>query len=129
MPSSVLKVYPRPKPHDGPDQKEEWKDFTNELRRMKELVDRVPQNKPNRLLDLACRRMTDKERDEFRRIGNELLVNFNLFSSLSILYSGQGTKFQWFIGGSNTIRPRNSILVSSKPDRRSHVCRKELLVY
>ena len=69
-----MKPCPRPKPNDGPTQKAEWNDFVAELRRTKELVNRVPQSKPNRLLDLACRRMTDEERDEFRRIGNELLV-------------------------------------------------------
>ena len=42
---------------------------------MKELVDRVPKSTPKRLLDLACRNMTEADRNEFRRLGNELLVS------------------------------------------------------
>ena len=75
VPDSVLKVYPRPRPGDGPQQKTEWNDFVSELHRMKELVDRVPKSTPKRLLDLACRNMTEADRNEFRRLGNELLVS------------------------------------------------------
>ena len=47
---------------------------------MKELVDRVPKSTPKRLLDLACRNMTETDRNEFRRLGNELLVSKKRFS-------------------------------------------------
>jgi len=70
----VLKVSPRPRPNDSAAQKAEWNEFVKELHRTRELVNRVPQGAPRRLLDLACQKMTPADRDEFRRLGNELLV-------------------------------------------------------
>ena len=77
VPESVLKVSPRPLPNDNAAQKLEWDEFVKELHRTKELVDRVPRSASHRLLDLACQKMSAADRDEFRRLGNELLVRIS----------------------------------------------------
>ena len=75
MPDSVLKTYPKLTTNPTSAQKEEWNDFITELYRVKELVNRVPDADPHRLLELACLRLQPEQRKEFIALGNHLLVN------------------------------------------------------
>ena len=74
-PTWLLKIFPRPDPNDTYDDKLEWSDFTKEMRRVKELVNRVPEADPQRQLEYVTNHFTDSEKDEFRRLGNDLLVS------------------------------------------------------
>ena len=69
-----MKTYPKLTTNATSQQLAEWDDFICELNRVKELVNRVPTADANRLLDLACRRLTPEQRQEFIALGNNFLV-------------------------------------------------------
>ena len=71
-----MNVFPRlTDSSDSPEDHLKWEDFANELKRTRELVNRIPTPGPLRQLEYATNRLTDHEKDEFRRLGNNLLVS------------------------------------------------------
>ena len=44
------------------------------MNRTRELIDRVPKSDSSRQLEYVTSRLTSDEKDEFRRLGNDLLV-------------------------------------------------------
>ena len=73
-------------PTDGEKEHAEWKDFLHEMGRIRKLVAMVPEPSPNRELEYVTNQMTASDRDEFRRLGNILLVSivFNFLIVLTI---------------------------------------------
>ena len=49
------------------------------MKRIRELINRVPQSDDNRPLGYFANQLTPQERDEFRRLGNNLLVIYNSY--------------------------------------------------
>ena len=64
-------------PTDSEQDHADWKDFLNEMKRIRQLVGMVPEPGPNRELEYVTNQMTASDRDEFRRLGNILLVSLN----------------------------------------------------
>ena len=75
-PQWLLHIFPRlTGPTDGEEEHAAWKDFQHEMERMRKLVNMVPDVGPNRQLEYVTNQMTASDRDEFRRLGNNLLVS------------------------------------------------------
>ena len=70
-----MNIFPRlTGPTDSPEERAEWDDFYKEMLRVRHLVNMVPEAHSNRELEYVTRQMTASDRDEFRRLGNNLLV-------------------------------------------------------
>ena len=82
-PEWLLCIFPRLTDcSDNIIEKAKWDDFSNELKRTRDLVNRVPSPGPLRPLEYVTNRMSNHDKDEFRRLGNNLLVslpNIDLF--------------------------------------------------
>ena len=73
-PKWLLHVFPRLEANDNDDERPQWDDFLAEMNRTRELIDRVPKSDQSRQLEYVTSRLTPDEKDEFRRLGNDLLV-------------------------------------------------------
>ena len=73
-PKWLLFIFPRNDPNDTLEDRQVWDDFQHEMRRTRNLVNRVPQSSNLRQLESSTRQLTPQEQDEFRELGNNLLV-------------------------------------------------------
>ena len=73
-PEWLLFIFPRPDPEDTSQDRHKWEDFHQEMKRTRKLIELVPESDPKRLLGQRTNPMTSAEKDEFRRLGNDLLV-------------------------------------------------------
>ena len=81
-PEWLLHIFPRLEANDYDNSRPQWDDFVHEMNRTRDLINRVPDSDPTRHLEYATNRLTTAEKDEFRRLGNDLLVRY--FSDLQI---------------------------------------------
>ena len=73
-PNWLLCIFPRPEANDTDDNRVKWEDFLGEMKRIRELINRVPKSDDDRPLGYYTSELTAQEKDEFRRLGNALLV-------------------------------------------------------
>ena len=86
---------------DDANNRTEWEDFSNEMKRTRELVNRIPSPGPLRQLEYVTNRMTDHDKDEFRRLGNNLLVSSGkiLILSFNLTFQERAPNFNKYLGG------------------------------
>ena len=80
-PKWLLNIFPHNDPNNSEEDHQLWLDFQNEMKRMRSLVNRIPESSSTRRLEPTTQRLSQEDRDEFRRLGNALLV-----SSRTIIY-------------------------------------------
>ena len=68
-------IYPHRGLPDDPENESQYNDFIHELQRVRELVNRVPSATSDRSLESVTLNLPAAERDEFRRLGNQLIVS------------------------------------------------------
>ena len=71
------------------------------MKRTRELVNRIPSPGPLRQLEYVTNRMTDHDKDEFRRLGNNLLVSSGkiLILSFNLTFQERAPNFNKYLGG------------------------------
>ena len=85
-PKWLLCTFPRNDPGNSEEDNALWLDFQSEMKRTRALVTRIPESNSDRRLEHSTQRLSQANRDEFRRLGNLLLVRYNKFWILNLTF-------------------------------------------
>ena len=124
-------IFPHRGSPDDPESESQYNDFIQELQRVRELVNRVPNASTDRSLESVTLNLTAAERDEFRRLGNQLIVSsfkYRNFKNLSIIL-GTRTKLQSFGWTSHSICSQYNPMGSGQYLTSAFVFGQRLLIY